>query len=55
MEGRFVVTKSGKLFSCIAEGEAHEETTEVLTEMEMLLEFSTMKKLFWNAWLVVRL
>ena len=55
MEGRFVVTKSGKLFSCIAEGEAHEETTEVLTEMGMLLEFSTMKKLFWNAWLVVRL
>ena len=46
MEGRFVVTKSVKLFSCIAEGEAHEETTEVLTEMGMLLEFSTMKKLF---------
>ena len=54
MEGCFVVTKSGKLFSCIAEGKGHEETTKVLNEMGVLLEFSTVKNLFWNAWLVVR-
>ena len=45
MEGHFVVTKSGKLFSYIAESEAHEETTKVLNEMKVLLGFSTVKKL----------
>ena len=46
MEGCFVVTKSGKLFSCTAEGKGHEETTKVLNEMGVLLEFSTVKNLF---------
>ena len=46
MEGCFVVTKSGKLFSYIAEGKGHEETTKVLNEMGVLLEFSTVKNLF---------
>ena len=46
MEGCFVVTKSGKLFSCIAESKGHEETTKVLNEMGVLLEFSTVKSLF---------
>ena len=51
MEGRFVVNKSGKPFSCIAEDQAHEQTNKhikgdwgavgILDNEEALLKWAT--------------
>ena len=51
MEGRFVVNKSGRPFSCIAEGQAHEQKKWAISGLVLvkILEQGETKKLGKNA------